>query len=263
MRIAMSSFRLVLTAAVAAVAAIGCAPWAPAHAAEGSPALLHRPWPFEGVFGHFDRAAAQRGLQVYREVCSNCHSLKYIAFRNLADLGYSDDEIKAIAAEAKVTDGPNDQGEMYQRPGKPADIFPAPFANEQAARAANGGALPPDLSLIVKARAGGADYVYSLLQGYKDPPAGETGPPGSHYNIYFPSHWIAMPPPLTAGQVTYADKTEASLQQEAADVANFLTWAAEPTLEARKETGLKVMLFLIVLTALLYATKRKIWAQAH
>jgi ubiquinol-cytochrome c reductase cytochrome c1 subunit len=259
----MAPWRLATIAAASAILVIGCVLGAPARAAEGAEPLLDRPWPFEGVFGHFDRAAAQRGLQIYREVCSNCHSLKYIAFRNLAELGYSDDEVKAIAAEAQVTDGPNDQGEMYQRPGKPTDIFPAPFANEQAARAANGGALPPDLSLIVKARAGGANYVYSLLQGYRDAPAGETGPPGTYYNIYFPSHWIAMPPPLSADQVTYADKTEASLSQEAADVASFLTWAAEPTLEVRKETGLKVMLFLIVLTALFYATKRKIWAHVH
>jgi len=247
----------------AAVLVIGCGLGAPARAVEEPPGLLHRSWPFAGVFGHFDDAAAQRGLQIYREVCSNCHSLKYISFRNLAELGYSDDEIKAIAAEAQVTDGPNDQGEMYQRPGRPTDTFPAPFANEQAARAANGGALPPDLSLITKARAGGADYVYSLLQGYREPPAGETGPAGTYYNIYFPGHWIAMPPPLSANQVTYADGTEATLEQEAADVASFLTWTAEPTLEIRKQTGLKVMLFLIVLTALFYATKRRIWAQAH
>ena len=258
----MAPSRLAWTAAAAAIAVLGLAAGAPARAAEGD-ALIERHWPFEGVFGHFDDAAAQRGLQVYREVCSNCHSLKYIAFRNLAELGYSDDEIKAIAASYQITDGPNDQGEMYQRPGKPTDIFPAPFPNEQAARAANGGALPPDLSLIVKARAGGANYVYSLLQGYHDAPAGETGPPGTYYNIYFPSHWIAMPPPLSAGQVTYADGTESTLPQEAADVASFLTWAAEPTLETRKQTGLKVMLFLIVLTALLYATKRRIWAHLH
>ncbi len=259
----MARLRLASTAAAAAIVVIGCGAGAPARAAEEATPLMQRHWPFDGMFGHFDRAAAQRGLQIYREVCSNCHSLKYIAFRNLAALGYSDDEIKAIAAEAQITDGPNDQGEMYQRPGKPTDIFPAPFPNEQAARVANGGALPPDLSLIVKARAGGANYVYSLLQGYRDPPAGETGPAGTYYNIYFPSHWIAMPPPLSAGQVTYADGTEATLAQEAADVASFLTWAAEPTLEVRKQTGLKVMLFLIVLTALLYATKRRIWAHQH
>jgi ubiquinol-cytochrome c reductase cytochrome c1 subunit len=260
MRKTMAGFRQGLAAAGVALCLGLCV--AP-QAAEGESELLHRSWPFEGVFGHFDRAAAQRGLQVYREVCSTCHSLKYIAFRNLAGLGYSEDEVKAIAAEYQITDGPDDQGEMFQRPGKPTDVFPAPFANEQAARVSNGGALPPDLSLIVKARAGGADYAYSLLQGYGEPPPGESGPEGTHYNIYFPSHWIAMPPPLSDGQVSYADGTDATLEQMAADVTNFLTWTGEPTLEARKQSGLKVMLFLIVLTGLFYATKRKIWAHLH
>ena len=256
----MASFRPVLAAAGVV---IGLGLGGPLQAAETGQELIQHHWPFEGVFGHFDRAAAQRGLQVYREVCSACHSLKYIAFRNLAELGYSDDEIKAIAAQYQITDGPNDQGEMFQRPGKPADIFPPPFANDQAARASNNGALPPDLSLITKAREGGANYVFSLLQGFHDAPAGETGPPGTYYNVYFPSHWIGMPPPLSDGQVTYADGTKASVEQMASDVANFLTWAGEPTLEARKQTGLKVMLFLIVLTGLLYATKRKVWAHLH
>jgi ubiquinol-cytochrome c reductase cytochrome c1 subunit len=254
----MASIRLIVAAAGVVIGLGG-----PLQAAETGQELIQHHWPFEGVFGHFDRAAAQRGLQVYREVCSACHSLKYIAFRNLAELGYSDDEIKAIAAQYQITDGPNDQGEMFQRPGKPADIFPPPFANDQAARASNNGALPPDLSLITKAREGGANYVFSLLQGFHDAPAGETGPPGTYYNVYFPSHWIGMPPPLSDGQVTYADGTKASVEQMASDVANFLTWAGEPTLEARKQTGLKVMLFLIVLTGLLYATKRKVWAHLH
>jgi ubiquinol-cytochrome c reductase cytochrome c1 subunit len=258
MRTTMAALRLLLAAAGVAIGLGG-----PAQAAEGEVPLMQRHWPFEGVFGHFDRAAAQRGLQVYREVCSNCHSLKYIAFRNLAELGYDEDEVKAIAAQYQITDGPDDQGEMVERPGKPTDVFPAPFPNEQAARAANGGALPPDLSLITKARAGGADYVDSLLQGYHEPPPGASGPPGTYFNIFFPGQWIAMPPPLSDGQVSYADGTEASLEQMAIDVANFLTWAGEPTLEARKESGLKVMLFLIVLTALLYATKRKVWAHLH
>ena len=257
----MAPFRLTLAAAGVALG-LGLG-GGPLQAAEPEQELLQRHWPFEGVFGHFDRAAAQRGLQIYREVCSACHSLKYIAFRNLAELGYSDDEVKAIAAQYQITDGPNDQGEMFQRPGKPADSFPPPFANDQAARAANNGALPPDLSLITKAREGGPNYVYSLLQGFHDAPAGETGPPGTYYNVYFPSHWIGMPPPLSADQVKYADGTQATLEQEANDAANFLTWAAEPTLEARKQTGLKVMLFLVVLTGLLYATKRKVWAHLH
>jgi len=259
----MASYRLAWAMAAVAGAVLGLGLGAPAQAAENATPPIQHHWPFTGVFGHFDRAAAQRGLQIYQEVCSNCHSLKYVAFRNLAEIGYSEDEIKAIAAQYQITDGPNDQGEMYQRPGRPSDSFPPPFPNDQAARAANGGALPPDLSLITKARADGSNYVFSLLQGFREAPAGETGPQGTYYNIYFPSQWIAMPPPLTADQVTYADGTKATLEQEANDIASFLTWAAEPTLEVRKETGLKVMLFLIVLTALLYATKRKIWAHLH
>ena len=220
-------------------------------------------WQHEGLFGTYDRAAAQRGFQVFREVCSSCHALDYIAFRNLADLGFSEDQVRALAAEYTVEDGPDDSGEMFERPAVPADPIPPPFANPQAARAANGGALPPDLSLITKARAGGSDYVYSLLVGYEDPPADATGPEGTTYNAYFPGHWIAMPPPLSEGQVQYADGTEASVDQMARDVTTFLSWAAEPTMEQRKQTGLKAMLFLIVFTGLSYATMRKVWADAH
>jgi ubiquinol-cytochrome c reductase cytochrome c1 subunit len=256
----MTSLRL---AGAAAGLAIGLGLGAPLQAAEGALAPVDRDWSFEGPFGTFDRAAAQRGLQVYREVCSACHSLDYVAFRNLAALGYGEDQVEAIAAQYEITDGPDDQGEMFQRPGRPTDHFPAPFANDAAARLANGGALPPDLSLITKARASGSDYVDSLLRGYQEPPADVTGPPGTYYNLYFPGHWLAMPPPLAEGGVTYADGTEATVDQMAADVATFLTWAGEPTLEARKQSGLKVMLFLIVLTALLFATKRKVWAALH
>jgi len=248
-------------AALGLVLGLGLA--APAQAVEGALPPIERDWSFDGLLGHFDPAAAQRGLQVYRNVCAACHSLDYVAFRNLADLGYSEDEIKALAAEYQITDGPNDQGEMFERPGRPTDHFPAPFANEATARLATGGALPPDLSLITKAREDGSNYVYSLLQGYEEPPADAEGPEGTYYNLYFPGHWLAMPPPLSEGAVQYADGTEATVAQMASDVATFLTWTAEPTLEARKESGLKVMLFLIVLTALLYATKRKIWARLH
>jgi len=248
-------------AALGLVLGLGLA--APAQAVEGALPPIERDWSFDGLLGHFDPAAAQRGLQVYRNVCAACHSLDYVAFRNLADLGYSEDEIKALAAEYQIADGPNDQGGMFERPGRPTDHFPAPFANEAAARLANGGALPPDLSLITKAREDGSNYVYSLLQGYEEPPADAEGPEGTYYNLYFPGHWLAMPPPLSEGAVQYADGTEATVAQMASDVATFLTWTAEPTLEARKESGLKVMLFLIVLTALLYATKRKIWARLH
>jgi ubiquinol-cytochrome c reductase cytochrome c1 subunit len=249
-------------AAAAMAMAVGVGVAGAASAAEEA-ALIQRSWSFDGLFGTFDLAAAQRGLQVYREVCSTCHSMNYIAFRNLTALGFSDDQVKALASQYQITDGPNDQGEMYQRPGKPSDYFPPPFANDEAARAANGGALPPDLSLITKARPQGPDYVYSLLQGFHEAPPDVQGPPGTYYNVYFPGNWIGMPPPLSEGAVQYADGTPATVEQMAGDVATFLTWAGEPTLEARKQTGLKVILFLIVLTALLYASKRKVWADQH
>jgi ubiquinol-cytochrome c reductase cytochrome c1 subunit len=220
-------------------------------------------WPHEGVFGTFDRAAAQRGFQVYRDVCSACHGLTYVSFRNLEDLGFSEDQVRALAAEYTVTDGPDDTGEMFERPAVPADPIPPPYPNPQAARAANGGALPPELSLITKARPEGSDYVYSVLVGYDEPPADVEPREGLYYNLFFPGHWIAMPPPLQEGLVAYADGTEATVPQMAADVTTFLTWAGEPTLEQRKQTGLKAMLFLIVFTGLSYATMRKVWAHAH
>ena len=206
----------------------------------------------------------QRGFQVYKQVCSACHSLKLVSYRNLADLGFSESEIKAIAAESQVTDGPNDNGEMFQRPAIPADHFVSPFANDKAARVANNGALPPDLSLIVKAREGGEDYVYSLLTGFNQPvPAGETVASGMYFNPYFAGHQIAMPPPLRDDAVTYADGTKASIEQEARDVATFLTWTAEPTMEVRKRTGLKTLLFLIVFAGVMYSVKKRVWRKVH
>jgi ubiquinol-cytochrome c reductase cytochrome c1 subunit len=234
-----------------------------AQAQEETPEPMAREWPHEGLFGTFDRAAAQRGLQVYREVCSACHSLDYVAFRHLQALGFSEEQVGAIAAEYMVTDGPNDAGEMFEREGQPSDYFPAPYPNDQAARAANGGALPPDLSLITKARAGGSNYLFSVLAGYEEPPPDVEAREGMYYNPYFPGHWIAMPPPLAEGVVQYADGTQASVEQMAADVTTFLSWAAEPKLEERKQTGLKVMIFLIIFGGLLYATKRRVWADAH
>jgi ubiquinol-cytochrome c reductase cytochrome c1 subunit len=217
-------------------------------------------WPTEGLFGSFDRASVQRGFQVYREVCAACHGLHYVAFRNLADLGYTEDQVKAIAAEYTITDGPNDLGEMFERPGLPYDRLPSPYPNEAAAAAANGGKAPPDLSLMAKARMGGEDYLYSILTGYEEPPAEVEVPEGGYYNAYFPGHVIAMPPPLSADQVTYADGTSATVSQMSQDVTQFLAWAAEPKLEARKQTGIKAILFLVVLTGLTFALKRKIWA---
>jgi ubiquinol-cytochrome c reductase cytochrome c1 subunit len=251
--------RLITAGAVAlAFAALGPSAFA---VEESEP--LKMAWPHEGIFGTFDRAAAQRGFQVYREVCSACHGLTYVAFRNLTELGFSEDQVRALAAEYTVPGGPDDTGEMVERSALPADPIPPPYPNEQAARAANGGALPPELSLITKARAGGSDHVYSVLVGYEEPPADVEPRESLYYNAYFPGHWIAMPPPLQDGQVTYADGTEATVPQMAADVTEFLTWAGEPTLEQRKQTGLKTMLFLIVFTGLCYATMRKVWAHAH
>lgn len=234
-----------------------------ASAAEGGMALPDYSWSFDGIFGHIDRAAAQRGLQVYREVCSGCHSLRYVAFRDLAGIGYDAAQIKAIAAEYTVSDGPDDQGEMFERPGLPSDRFPSPFPNAKAAAAANGGAAPPDLSLMAKARPGGPSYIRALMSGYHEPPAGLELTDNQHYNVYFPGDRTAMPPPLSDDAVTYQDGTEATVDQMAADVATFLMWTAEPKMEERKQTGVKVILFLIVLTAVLYAVKRKVWADVH
>jgi ubiquinol-cytochrome c reductase cytochrome c1 subunit len=234
-----------------------------AQAQEEAPEPIKRAWPHEGLLGTFDRAAAQRGVQVYREVCAACHSLDYVSFRHLEALGFGEEQVDAIAAQYTMSDGPNDQGEMFEREGQASDYFPAPYPNEQAARAANGGALPPDLSLIAKAREGGSDYLFSVLVGYEEPPADVEAREGMYYNSYFPGHWIAMPPPLSEGVIEYADGTPATVEQMANDVTVFLSWAAEPTLEERKQTGLKVMIFLIVFGGLLYATKRRIWADAH
>ncbi len=261
---------------------IGSAGQARAEEAASPPA---QKWSFSGPFGTYDRGSLQRGLKIYKEVCSNCHSLNYIAFRNIADPGgpgYSEAQAAGLAAEYKIKDGPNDQGEMFDRPGRPADYFPAPFPNEQAARAANGGGLPPDLSLITKARGyergfpwfiidfftqyqeQGPDYVDAILQGFEDkPPAGVTIPDGSYYNKYFPGHSIKMPKPLSDGQVTFDDGSPATVAQYAKDVTTFLMWAAEPHMEERKKMGLMVFVVLLILAGMMYFTKKKVWADAH
>jgi ubiquinol-cytochrome c reductase cytochrome c1 subunit len=236
---------------------------APNLAAQETPPLPHQEWSFEGVFGTYDPASAQRGFQVYKEICSACHPVKHLFFRNLAAIGYNADEIKAIAATYQVTDGPNDRGEMYQRPGRPSDPIPGPFPNDQAARVANNGALPPDQSLIVKARPGGPNYVYGILTGYKEPPAGFKMLAGMNYNEYFPGHQIAMPQPLSDNAVTFADGAPGTVPQMAHDVVTFLTWASEPNLDDRHRTGFKVIGFLVVAAILFYAAKRKIWAPIH
>lgn len=216
-------------------------------------------WPFDGVMGKVDKQSAQRGFQVYKQVCSGCHSLSRLSYRNLSDLGFSEAEIKALAAEYKVMDGPDDEGEMFERTAIASDRFVAPFANDQAARAANGGALPPDLSLIVKARPNGANYLYSILTGYEPAPTGEAIPDGLYYNPYFPGKKIAMPVPLVDGAVTYQDGTNASIEQMARDLTVFLQWAAEPEMAHRKETGFKVLTYLAIFTVLFYLGKRIVW----
>lgn len=240
----------------------------PASAAESvQPPKQH--WNHQGIFGTYDKAALQRGFQVYKQVCSACHGMKLLSYRNLAGLGYNDEEIKAIAAEYTVVDGPNDDGEMFERAARPADRFKSPFANDKAARAANGGALPPDLSLVVKARHNHEDYVHALLTGYEAPPAvDEKGekvevPDGMHWNKYFPGHMIAMAPPLVEGAVSYADGTNASVEQMSKDVTQFLAWAGEPHMEQRKKMGVKVMLFMFVFAGIMLAAKRKVWAAVH
>lgn len=217
-------------------------------------------WPFEGVLGVVDRQAAQRGFQIYKEVCSVCHSMKHLYYRNLKELGFSEAEIKEIAKQHTVIDGPNDQGEMFERPAVPSDRFVDPFKNEQAARSANNNALPVDLSLIVKAREDGANHVYSILTGYNHPlPEGFKLTPGLNYNPYFSGSQIGMPAPLTDGQVAYEDGTVATVDQMAHDVAIFLQWAAEPEMEHRKSLGLKSLIFLTFLTIFFYISKKRIW----
>ena len=259
---------------------------APAKAAEegATPHYpLHHPrevdWSFAGPFGHYDRGQLQRGLKVYTEVCAACHSMSLVAFRTLGDLGYSDEQVKAFAANYQVTDGPNDDGDMFDRNAVPSDHFPAPFANAQAAAASNNGAAPPDFSLIAKARGvtrgfpqfvfdiftqyqeGGPDYIYSLLTGYQEPPEGVEVPEGTYYNPYFiASASLAMAPPISDEQVTYDDGAPETLDQYAKDVSAFLMWAAEPHLEQRKRTGFMVMVFLLIFTGLLYLTKKSVYA---
>ena len=223
---------------------------------------------FDGPFGKWDKAQLQRGLKVYDEVCSACHSLKFVAFRNLEELGYDEGQVKAYAASKQVPGIDPNTGEAAMRPGLPTDYFPSPYPNAVAAAAANNNAIPPDLSLITKARGDGTNYVASLLMGYQAPseellaehPEAAPGP-GLHHNPYFPNLNLAMAPPLTTdGQVTYDDGTEATIEQMSKDVAAFLTWTAEPTLVKRKQTGWPVLIFLLFATILAYMSKQQIWA---
>ena len=221
-------------------------------------------WSFKGLTGKFDRASLQRGFQVYKEVCASCHSMQYLSYRNLGERGgpeFSDAEVKAIAASIEIEDGPDSQGEMFMRPGRPSDKFKSPYPNINASIAANGGAYPPDMSVLVKARPGGSDYIYSVLVGYEEPPTGMILDDGVYYNKYMIGNKIKMSAPLSEGIVEYTDGTEASVDQMAKDVTTFLSWAAEPELEERHRTGVKVIIYLILLTVLVYLSMKKIWSR--
>ena len=225
---------------------------------------LKTDWSFKGLFGKFDRGSLQRGYQVYTEVCAACHSMKYLSYRNLAEKGgpeFSEAEVKAIAASFEVKDGPNSDGDMFTRPGKLSDKFVKPYDNVKAAEAANGGAYPPDMSVLVKARGGGVDYIYSLLQGYEEPPSGVTLDDGVHYNKYMYGNKIKMAAPLSDDLIEYGDGTKASVEQMSKDVTTFLMWAAEPHLEARHQMGFKAIVYLIILTTLVYFSMKKIWSR--
>ena len=226
--------------------------------------LIKSDWSFNGIFGTFDRASLQRGYQVYQEVCSGCHSVQHLSYRNLSEKGgpeFSLNEAKAIAAQFEVKDGPNEDGEMFMRPGRLSDKFVSPFPNIKAAAAANGGAYPPDMSVLAKARKGGADYIYSLLMGYEEAPAGFELDDGVYYNKYMPGQKIKMAEPIVDGSVEYADGTEATKAQISKDVTTFLVWAAEPHLEARHKMGFKVFFYLIILLTLVYLSKQKVWSR--
>ena len=277
-----------LTFIRAAFAAVALATAPAAFAAGTGPVPPSLKWSFSGPFGQYDATQLQRGFKVFREVCAACHSAEYFAFRTLSQPGgpeFSTAQVKALAAEDKVKAGPNDQGEMYERPARPADYWPSPFPNRQAAEAANGGAYPPDFSVIAKARTyergfpwfvfdiftqfqeQGPDYLAALLMGYTDAPKDFAVPAGKYYNTYFPGHVIAMPPPLNAGAIEYPKGADGrpqapeTVEQYAKDVTAFLMWMAEPKLEQRKELGFKVMVFLLVFAGLLYFTKKKIWSK--
>jgi ubiquinol-cytochrome c reductase cytochrome c1 subunit len=254
----------------------------PAFAAEGQRDAKDISYSFEGPFGTFDKGQLQRGYKVYKEVCATCHAMGLLSFRNLAEPGgpgFTEEQVKALAATFTVQDGPGEDGQMFERPGLSSDRFPSPFPNEQAARNANGGTLPPDLSLITKARAGwtgtfnqllngigGPDYVYSVLTGYEQAPPelAKEAPEGKHYNPYFAaSHWIGMPPPLTDGQVTFDDGAPNKVDDMARDVSAFLAWSAEPKMEERKSMGFATIIYLAVFAVLLYLVKQRVWAKVE
>jgi ubiquinol-cytochrome c reductase cytochrome c1 subunit len=251
----MLSFRAFLMGGALALATVTAA------SAQEIPEPAKQDWSFNGAFGTYDQAALQRGFQVYREVCAACHTMSLLAYHDLSGIGYNEKEVKAIAASVSVPDDPNDQGEVVDRPGLPSDRFKAPFANDNAAQAANNGALPKDLSLIERGRKYGPDYIYALITSFHEPPAGMKMAKGMNYNSAFPGGQIAMPPPLSDDRVTYADGTKATLRQEAHDVVTFLSWASDPHLEERHRLGARVVIFLLAFSAVMYGVKRKVWSK--
>jgi cytochrome c1 len=239
---------------------------APTQTGHAEPELPALDWSFDAPFGAFDNAQLQRGYHVYQKVCANCHAMSLLSYRNLGEPGgpeFSEKAVDVLASQVQVTDGPNDKGEMFKRPGRASDRFKSPYPNEQAARAANGGALPPDLSVIAKARPGGPDYIYALLTGYEQAPAGFEMTPRMQYNSAFPGHQIAMPPPLSDGAVAYTDGTARTLDNYAKDVTAYLMWAAEPKLEERHKTGTRVMIFLAVFAVIMFLAKRSVWSRLY
>ncbi len=235
-----------------------------AYSSEKKVEFLKNNWNFEGVFGTFDRASLQRGYQVYQEVCSGCHSMQHLSYRNLSEKGgpeFTKEEAKAIAAQFEVTDGPNEDGEMFTRPARLSDKFVSPFPNVKAAAVANGGAYPPDMSVLAKARKGGADYIYSLLMGYEEAPAGYELDDGVYYNKYMAGNKIKMAEPIYEDAVQYSDGTKATKEQLTKDVTAFLVWAGDPHLESRHKMGFKVFFYLIILLTLVYLSKQKVWSR--
>ena len=235
-----------------------------ASAEESKIDILENKWSFDGIFGTFDRASLQRGYQVYTEVCSGCHSVQHLSYRNLFEKGgpeFTENEVKAIAAQFEITDGPNSDGEMFTRPGKLSDKFVKPYPNVEAATVANGGAYPPDMSVLAKARTGGANYIYSILMGYEETPNGFELDDGVYYNKYMPGNKIKMSAPLSEGLIEYSDGTEATTMQMAKDITTFLVWASEPHLEAQHKIGFKTIIYLIILFILIYLSKQKIWSK--
>ncbi len=238
-------------------------PSQPVESSHEAPVPAHQKWSFDGIFGSFDIASAQRGYQIYSEVCSACHAMRLLHYRDLTGIGLSEADVKAVASNFTVPQGLDDSGQPKEGPATPASQFRSPFPNERAARAANNGAYPPDLSLIVNGREHGADYIHGLLTGYVEPPAGFPMQDGMAYNKMYPGHQIAMPKPLDDGKVAYMDGTPTTVDQMSRDVTTFLTWASNPELVERKQMGVRAILFLTLMTVLAYLVKRKVWADVH